>query len=103
MMLILPHLLEVRLAQAIAMACFLTELLFVCASLAPNNCRYDNSLGLLTKKFVCLLKESPHGILDLNIAATKLEVQKRRIYDITNVLEGIGLIIKKSKNNVQWR
>lgn len=71
--------------------------------LAPGSCRYDNSLGLLTKKFVSLMKESPNGVLDLNIAAAKLEVQKRRIYDITNVLEGIGLIVKKSKNNVQWR
>lgn len=32
-----------------------------------------------------------------------VQVQKRRIYDITNVLEGIGLIEKKSKNNIQWR
>lgn len=70
---------------------------------APTSCRYDNSLGLLTKKFVALLKESKDGVLDLNVAATTLEVQKRRIYDITNVLEGIGLICKKSKNNVQWR
>ena len=30
-------------------------------------------------------------------------MQKRRIYDITNVLEGIGLIEKKSKNNIAWR
>jgi hypothetical protein len=30
-------------------------------------------------------------------------VQKRRIYDITNVLEGIGLIEKKLKNNIQWK
>lgn len=29
--------------------------------------------------------------------------QKRRIYDITNVLEGIGLIEKKTKNQVRWR
>lgn len=29
--------------------------------------------------------------------------QKRRIYDITNVLEGIGLIEKRSKNSVVWR
>lgn len=29
--------------------------------------------------------------------------QKRRIYDITNVLEGIGLLEKKTKNTVQWR
>ena len=68
----------------------------------PNN-RYDNSLGLLTRKFVNLLKESPEGILDLNFAAKELEVQKRRIYDITNVLEGIGLIEKTSKNNVRWK
>jgi hypothetical protein len=60
-------------------------------------------LGLLTRKFVSLLKESPEGILDLNFAAKELEVQKRRIYDITNVLEGIGLIEKNSKNNVRWR
>lgn len=41
--------------------------------------------------------------LDLNKAAEALGVQKRRIYDITNVLEGIGILEKKSKNNVQYR
>lgn len=65
--------------------------------------RYDTSLGLLTKKFVGLLRNSYNGVLDLNQAAEMLNVQKRRIYDITNVLEGIGLIAKKSKNNIQWR
>ncbi|XP_075578093.1 LOW QUALITY PROTEIN: transcription factor E2F2-like [Pelecanus crispus] len=64
--------------------------------------RYDTSLGLLTKKFIRLLSESPDGVVDLNRAAEVLEVQKRRIYDITNVLEGIQLIRKKSKNNIQW-
>ncbi|XP_030075340.1 transcription factor E2F2 [Microcaecilia unicolor] len=64
--------------------------------------RYDTSLGLLTKKFIHLLSESDDGVLDLNRAAEVLEVQKRRIYDITNVLEGIQLIRKKSKNNIQW-
>lgn len=37
-------------------------------------------------------------------AADQLAVrQKRRIYDITNVLEGIGLIEKKSKNSIVWK
>ena len=31
-----------------------------------------------------------------------LQVKKRRIYDITNVLEGVGLLVKKTKNLVQW-
>ncbi|XP_053101500.1 transcription factor E2F3 isoform X2 [Hemicordylus capensis] len=64
--------------------------------------RYDTSLGLLTKKFIQLLSQSPDGVVDLNKAAEELKVQKRRIYDITNVLEGIHLIKKKSKNNIQW-
>ena len=57
-----------------------------------NNCCYDSSLGLLTKKFVSLIQNAKDGTLDLNKTAEVLEVQKRRIYDITNVLEGIRLI-----------
>lgn len=85
-----------------------------------SNSRMDSSLGILTKKFVQLLQNESSGILDLNAAAVKLGalpfqdanlhrlmvstsgVQKRRIYDITNVLEGIGMIEKKSKNMIQW-
>lgn len=65
--------------------------------------RYDTSLGLLTKKFVDLLQNSSNGVVDLNVASSTLNVQKRRIYDITNVLEGIGILEKKSKNNIQWK
>jgi hypothetical protein len=43
------------------------------------------------------------GAVDLNEAAVQLNVQKRRIYDITNVLEGIGLIEKRSKNVIAWK
>lgn len=68
-----------------------------------KNTRYDTSLGLLTKKFTTLLENSPDGVVDLNKASEKLQVQKRRIYDITNVLEGIGILEKKSKNNIQWK
>ncbi|XP_062394205.1 transcription factor E2F3-like [Sardina pilchardus] len=64
--------------------------------------RYDTSLGLLTKKFLQLLSQAPDGVVDLNWAAETLSVQKRRLYDITNVLEGVHLVKKKSKNNIQW-
>lgn len=65
--------------------------------------RYDTSLSLLTKKFIHLVESSQDGVVDLNVASERLEVQKRRIYDITNVLEGIGILEKKSKNNIQWK
>ncbi|CAG4908383.1 unnamed protein product [Colias eurytheme] len=65
--------------------------------------RYEKSLGLLTTRFVSLLQKAKDGVLDLKVATELLAVrQKRRIYDITNVLEGIGLIEKRSKNSIQW-
>jgi transcription factor E2F3 len=50
--------------------------------------RFDTSLSTLTAKFIALVRGSD-GCVDLNDAATTLGVQKRRIYDITNVLEGL--------------
>lgn len=66
----------------------------------------STSLASLTVRFVELLNRvSPpfgNGELDLNVAMDNLGVQKRRLYDVTNVLEGIGLIKKENKNNVSW-
>ncbi|KAM2491193.1 hypothetical protein COP2_043684 [Malus domestica] len=77
-----------------------------CNGLGPAQaigCRFDNSLGLLTKKFIKLIYEAKDRTLDLNRTAEVLEVQKRRIYDITNVLEGINLVEKTSKNHIRWK
>ncbi|TRY54541.1 hypothetical protein DNTS_033405 [Danionella cerebrum] len=54
----------------------------------------------------CTLKQKPSKqarALEPVAADTLAVRQKRRIYDITNVLEGIGLIEKKSKNSIQWK
>lgn len=60
-------------------------------SLVNVSCPFDCLKDLLLK---CLTSQ----------AANSLAVnQKRRIYDITNVLEGVGLIEKKNKNVIQWR
>ena len=64
--------------------------------------RKENGLVELTKKFICLLVDADDKSLDLNQAMVDLEVQKRRIYDITNVLEGINLIERYKKNHVRW-
>ncbi|KAK2965768.1 hypothetical protein RJ640_014111 [Escallonia rubra] len=73
-----------------------------CLLLIVDRCTFPTILGLLTRKFINLIKHAEDGMLDLNKAAETLEVQKRRIYDITNVLEGIGLIEKKLKNRIHW-
>lgn len=56
----------------------------------------------VSRQFDCL--EDPSQKCLTSQAANSLAVkQKRRIYDITNVLEGVGLIEKKNKNIIQWR
>ncbi|XP_070819459.1 transcription factor E2F4-like [Chaetodon trifascialis] len=72
--------------------------------LNPKHQRSLRSLNVLATRFVRLLQEAEDGVLDLKEAVRVLAVgQKRRIYDITNVLEGIGLIAKMSKNTVKWK
>lgn len=41
--------------------------------------------------------------VNLNDAAEALNVPKRRLYDITNVLEGIDLVEKIGKNSIRWK
>lgn len=62
----------------------------------------ETTLTHLTKRFVKLLNTSSERVINLNDASTRLNVAKRRIYDITNVLEGIGLLQKTSKNVTKW-
>lgn len=73
------------------------------AMLIGNGTRFDCSLGILTRRFVELAKKSAGQIVDLKDAAHQLKVAKRRIYDITNVLEGISMIEKSHKNKVKWK
>ncbi|KAM9838597.1 transcription factor E2F3 [Aulostomus maculatus] len=65
--------------------------------------RVDSSLGVLTLKFADMIRRSNDGVVDLNAVAQELNTSKRRIYDVTNVLEGIKLLKKKSKNLVEWQ
>eukprot|EP00048_Salpingoeca_helianthica_P001109 m.46680 g.46680 ORF g.46680 m.46680 type:complete len:390 (-) comp11163_c1_seq1:22-1191(-) len=68
---------------------------------ARGGSRAASSLAALAKRFVELLRAD--GTADLHVASERLCVQRRRMYDITNVLEAIGLVEKKSKNVVRWK
>lgn len=50
--------------------------------------RQDNSLDELTRAFIDYVCRSGEEHIDINDVVKKLKVKKRRIYDITNVLEG---------------
>lgn len=57
-----------------------------------NKPKKINSLTDLTTKFIELMKNSPDKIVNYEDIHKDLKIQKRRIYDIVNVLEGIGWI-----------
>jgi hypothetical protein len=50
--------------------------------------RQENSLGELTKNFIKYIKKHKGQEININDVVSQLDVKKRRIYDITNVLEG---------------
>ncbi|XP_034536012.1 transcription factor E2F5-like [Notolabrus celidotus] len=62
------------------------------------------SLRLFTTRFVKTIQEAEGAELDLREVFSLLDMRKkRRIYDITNVLEGVGLLEKTSKSRVKWK
>jgi transcription factor E2F3 len=66
--------------------------------------RQDSSLLRLTRKFLELRSNGDDPcLINLNEAAVTLGVQKRRLYDITNVLEGIEMIEKMGKNSIRFK
>ena len=48
-----------------------------------------------------LVYAEPTGIIDLNIASVNLGLTMRRIYEVVNALEGIGLVKKTGVTKVQ--
>lgn len=64
--------------------------------------RQENSLGELTKNFINYIRKSGRNTVNINELVKELKVKKRRIYDITNVLEGIGYVQKHAKNEISW-
>ena len=67
-----------------------------------EDCCQENSLGQLTKNFINYIKITGKKSININDLVNELGVKKRRIYDITNVLQGIGYLQKSGKNEIVW-
>ncbi|XVE83880.1 hypothetical protein DITRI_Ditri16bG0123600 [Diplodiscus trichospermus] len=80
---------------------------FVSRKSEPNTrtlyCRKEKSLGHLCSNFLALYNHDGVQTIGLDEAASKLGVERRRIYDVVNVLESIGVVARKGKNQYSWK
>lgn len=66
--------------------------------------RKEKSLGLLCKKFMSIYPEfSPLGTtIMLDDVVRSLNIGRRRVYDIVNVLESMEMMVRQAKNKYIW-
>ncbi|XP_075044543.1 transcription factor E2F8 isoform X2 [Mixophyes fleayi] len=68
--------------------------------------RKEKSLGLLCHKFLARYPDYPNSAVNNSICldevAGELHVERRRIYDIVNVLESLHMVSRFAKNKYVW-
>ncbi|XP_059641715.1 E2F transcription factor-like E2FF isoform X2 [Cornus florida] len=65
--------------------------------------RKEKSLGVLCSNFLKLYNRDDVDSIGLDEAASRLGVERRRIYDIVNILESVGVLTRKAKNQYSWK
>jgi len=68
-----------------------------------NYNRKEKSLGELSKRLLIMFGRVDECIISLDSVTQQLGVERRRIYDIINILESLGVVYRKGKNSYQWK
>ena len=61
-----------------------------------------HSLVVITNMFLNYMQTHKDKVVDLSEVERELDVSKRRLYDVTNVLVGVGIIERTGKSKVKW-
>ncbi|CCI39560.1 unnamed protein product [Albugo candida] len=72
-----------------------------CSSTIANR-RSENSLETLCARF-CKLYSNETEPLQIDVAASKLCIQRRRMYEIFNIIQSVGLIARIRTGLYQWQ
>lgn len=57
----------------------------------------------MSKKFLNKFEGASSPILALDEVTVELGVERRRIYDIINIMESLGVVCKIRKNVYEWK
>lgn len=71
-----------------------------------SQCQYsrkEKSLGELCRRFLGLYGSEDRTMLYLDQCTRELAVERRRIYDIINILESFQVINRQAKNAYHWK
>ena len=71
-----------------------------------TNSRKKNSLSVLAETFVAQfapVQPTATGVeMVVDTLARELQVERRRVYDVINILEALQLVVKRGKNTYHW-
>ena len=64
--------------------------------------RKEKNIGELFRRFVMLYIDNRTPEVNLDGAASHLGVERRKMYDIVNILESFEVVSRRAKNTYNW-